>query len=306
MRLEEERQSQTPEEPTLAPVSPRRPIAPAGPAKRPRRSPRGFSAVPELSKGLKISLFLHGLLSVGFLVNTLVEHLDPEAQVARLKAREVRNAIRVDVVDLPSLKPEQLAMVDPTVEPTKNGSQESKPPEASPDAMVEPKDAKPAKPDPKVAKKDAKVPDKPGVQDVRERLRAEQKRQELMAKLKGEASTGGGGRPLLAGNKISEGYSVTGDVAKDQDIYVGKIEARLRQFWTVPAWMDTGKLTAKVLVKVAPDGRVISKEFLKSSGNAEFDGYVVSTIERASPLPPPPDTLKHIALENGFEWGFPK
>ena len=76
--------------------------------------------------------------------------------------------------------------------------------------------------------------------------------------------------------------------------------------WVIPAWLQASRLSARVLVKIDPSGRVVEKAFIKKSGNPQFDSAVESAIERADPFPAPPRTLARMYMEEGFECGFPK
>ena len=110
---------------------------------------------------------------------------------------------------------------------------------------------------------------------------------------------------MLAGNKLSKGYSQTGDIASDADEYAGKLRAHVHKNWGVPGWMRAGQLKAVMLVKIGPDGSVIEKEFTKKSGNGPFDSTIEAAIERADPFPAPPKALARMYMEEGFECGFP-
>lgn len=264
--------------------------------------------VPSFVKdGFRRSVFSHGALLVLVLVSGFVGSFietDSEKQ-ARLQAILTKSAIRVDMVDLPSLKPQDMMNIDATQKvgkieaPSKKEKEiEKELPKVKPSdtAMLDrTRDAKDS------LKKEKKVD---RLKALRDSLRADNRRRELSQKLKGETSPGG--RPVLAGNILSEGDSVSGDMATLIDAYNGKVKAHLRQNWNVPGWMTTGKLKARVLVKVAPDGRILSQQFLQKSGNAEFDGYVSKALEMANPFPPPPEHLKRIYMEDGLEWGFPQ
>lgn len=252
-----------------------------------------------LSRGIRASLFFHGLVVVIAILTQVVDIGGSRAdeREALRRAQMARNAIRVDMVDLPRMKPEELSQIDPTLEISKDPGPAPVAPKApvpSKDAMVEPK--KESKP----------TPQKDRIKDIRERLRADSRRKEMLAKLEGETkATSRGGRQALAGNQLSQGYSVTGDIAKDGDVYIGRVKTALMKNWAVPVWMTAANLKAHVVLRIAPDGRIIGKEFAKKSGNSEFDSYVERAIDGANPLPPPPESLRHAYLEDGLGYSFP-
>jgi len=234
---------------------------------------------------------------------------------ARIKARldMARTAIRVDVVDLPSIKLSELSQVDLTKDVGENTPQDAAQEEKiipSPTAMTDKTKAAQeaaARENERSIEEEIKKAENQRIKDIQDRLRASQRRNELIAKLqKKKEASDNSGRAVLSGNILSQGYSTTGDVATDADVYNGKAAAHLRKHFNVPAWVQASNLSARVLVKIAPDGRVVRQDFLKRSGNTEFDSYVERAIRSADPFPPPPETLKRTFMEEGVEWGFPK
>lgn len=230
-------------------------------------------------------------------------------------SKEFKNAIRVDMVGLPTLTMEELQKVDPTVDMGKEDKpkEETLEPEVSETAMklAEEKAAEEEKT--AIAKKDAIAKEKKEavekeknrLDDLRAQLRLEQRRKRLVEELKGDVKEGEGRTPL-AGNMISEGYSVTGDVATDMDVYQGHLKSHLRKTWNLPGWMEASSLSARVLVKLAPNGKILAQEFLRESGNSEFDRYVAEALKNAEPFPKPPPSLRRKVMEDGIEWGFPQ
>jgi TolA protein len=156
----------------------------------------------------------------------------------------------------------------------------------------------------KKAQLDAKAKDKRAAEEkerldeLRARLRADARRQELTGKLKG-------GREALGGNQLSKGYATSGGIATDADEYVGMLRAHVHRNWDVPSWMRASALKAVMLVKINADGSVKEKSFLRKSGNLSFDATVESAIEKANPFPAPPRGLARMYMEDGFECGFP-
>lgn len=268
----------------------------------PSRALRRKQPVDPVRQALLRSLTLHLFVVALALAAYVKQRYFPSGEAeALLKAKEFHSAIRVDIVDLPRLRAQDLSKVDLTKEKTADKPKEAAPPAPPPPsetAMVL-KDEKSEKPKHQSAKD--------RIKELRERISADARRRELMKKYgkKGDDESEDA-REKLAGNIVSEGYSVTGDVASDLDVYQGKIQAHLRNHWKVPAWITASNLHARVLVKLAPDGRIVSKSFLAKSGNGDFDAYVERTFVDANPLPAPPQALTRIVLEDGIECGFPK
>ena len=86
------------------------------------------------------------------------------------------------------------------------------------------------------------------------------------------------------------GISISGQgVSRD---LLARMAAHLKAFWEVPVILkDRHDLWAEVELKIAPDGKILSWRFLKSSGDSLFDQAVKTTLEKANPLPAPGKTL---------------
>ncbi|MDL1872076.1 TonB family protein [Deltaproteobacteria bacterium PRO3] len=76
-------------------------------------------------------------------------------------------------------------------------------------------------------------------------------------------------------------------------------------------WISTGgapqgeqAIRARIQVRINASGQVISKHVVRGSGNESFDLSALRAIERASPLPPPPEGIKAEALSEGFVVDF--
>lgn len=88
----------------------------------------------------------------------------------------------------------------------------------------------------------------------------------------------------------SSGLSVTNSKATAGDYY-SAVESRVRQQWIFPESLDKD-LETVVSIKINRDGRVIVEKIEKGSGNTLFDRSVIRAINKASPLPPPPQEME--------------
>jgi len=266
-------------------------------------------------RSMTISLIGHGAFLFFFVVGPMIASLLGVSMdySDRFEKKELKNAIRVDLVGLPSLTLEQLQDVDPTLDvgapppdETKAAEEAAAASETAKQIVLEEsqKAEQKAKADAAAdAKKKSDDAQKKKLADLRASLRVEQRRKELASELK--AGTGEG-REALSGNILSQGYSITGDVAEDADIFRGHLQAHIRKVWNVPGWMNASNLSARVLMKIGPTGKLLSVGFIKKSGNEEFDRYVAQAARDAEPYPPPPSTLQRQLMEQGLEWGFPQ
>ncbi len=253
--------------------------------------------------GAKRSTFLHLSIVVIVLLQGAYSRffVTDEERKARLKMEMGKSSIRVDLVDLPSLKFQDLQKIDALEKP---GAALPPPPAAKP-VELPPKPSENAMID--RSKPEAKAKEKLSAAErlkaLRDSMRADGRRKELMKKFKIE---GDGERAPLAGNILSQGSQTSGDIATVAEEYEGKLVGHLRKNYNVPGWMRTGQLRARVLVRIGPDGRLLHQEFLKRSGNAEFDSAVERAVRSSDPFPSPPDALRRVYMEEGVEWGFPE
>jgi len=86
--------------------------------------------------------------------------------------------------------------------------------------------------------------------------------------------------------------------------YARALDEKVRANWTVPelAQKDAGKLTVQVRITIEKDGKVSNLRMEKVSGNPYFDDSVRRAIQKASPLPVPPEQLR--GGEDHYDVGF--
>ena len=87
---------------------------------------------------------------------------------------------------------------------------------------------------------------------------------------------------------ISRGLGIPSRVSSaDAESYYALITEEIWSEWIPPDYTATG-LEAIISIKINSDGKVVSREIEKSSGNTFFDRSASKAISKASPLPPPP------------------
>lgn len=265
----------------------------------------------EFKIGIGVSVLAHVSIIVFFLVRSLVI---PEPY-------EDIPAIRVDIVGLPD-KVKQLPPAPAEAAKPEAKAPEPEPVKAEPAAPAEPAKAKPLpkKPDAdainlnKTKTKQADALSKLKSLDALDKIKkdvsreasdAERKRLEaLAAEARAKA-----GEMKIKGNAIAAGSSLTGIDKLEHEEYRGRLDRHIKPFWQLPEWLARKGLKALVLVRVDAQGRAISKQITKSSGNPDFDASVLETIDRAEPFPAPPEKFvakvggDGILLEFGEEGG---
>lgn len=240
---------------------------------------RSASALPHgddaFSQFVLYSLGAHVAVLVLFLLRAA---LVPSAPL------EIRNAIRVDVVDLP----DKIAPPAPAAPAPAPQVEIKKPEQAKP--IVEKK--------PEVAKINTK--------DAQRKALDKLKALDAIDKFKHESAEQAKPKPVTyKGNAVNAGDSLTGLEKVQFDSYFADLRAQLNQHWSIPQWLEQSNLRAQALVVIDSSGFVIEKKILKSSGNDIFDGHVLSAIEKSSPFPKPPDRLKDILNMRGIVFNFP-
>lgn len=84
--------------------------------------------------------------------------------------------------------------------------------------------------------------------------------------------------------------------------YFAMIQSKIRREWHLLPSLKAEQLEARVLVTVRQDGKVVSLQFEKRSGQPLFDQSVENAVRRADPLPPFPDTFKVPRQEFGLRF----
>lgn len=190
-------------------------------------------------------------------------------------------------------------------EPEKVKVEEKKPEAKKPEAKPQPQQttAKPEEKKPEPAK--TETPSPSTEERDKQILAAIEK---IKGKLQDKDKTGSGGQPGGAGPPGSgSGSPVSGSGPAtlggapgqsggglvrglDYILYTEQVKRRVKEGWIV-AEKKVG-LTATVRFSVQPDGEVFAIELLKPSGDRAFDDSVLRAVNKANPLPPPPQNYQ--------------
>ena len=86
----------------------------------------------------------------------------------------------------------------------------------------------------------------------------------------------------------------SGSGSSEHDSYRAKLESHIKKFWVLPSGYDFQDQDIKVEVSVSLNsiGNMNKTQVVKSSGNSVFDDFALTTLENASPFPPPPKSLQ--------------
>lgn len=207
----------------------------------------------------------------------------------------IRSAIRVDMVALPE-KVEAPPAPAPQAPPKVETKEVAKP-------KSEPK-PKPVKEAPKVDLKVDPKKDKKEQQDALNKLKAMQALDKI--KKQQEEAAHKPQEQEYKGNVVSKGNSLTGLDQIEFDRYFSDVEVALKKNWGIPGWLEELKLRAQIRVMVDENGHIIRRDLITPSGNPTFDDVALSTVDKSSPLPPPPARLRNLLSVRGFVVNFPE
>ena len=95
---------------------------------------------------------------------------------------------------------------------------------------------------------------------------------------------------IIAGNKVSKGSSLTGEVISDKEAsefnnYINKLPEIIRPFWQLPSYLKEQNLQCRIVLYLSSDGSIIKTTILETSGNDDYDLRALKSIQAAAPFP---------------------
>jgi colicin import membrane protein len=111
------------------------------------------------------------------------------------------------------------------------------------------------------------------------------------------SGTGAGGGGGIGGT----GYGLTPEQARFGRYYMAVFN-KIQSAWVLPHYYEQKQLMAIVEITIRKDGRIVTSQFEKKSGNANFDRSVMRAIQKANPLPPLPPGIKEPLLTLGIRF----
>ncbi|MGE4652059.1 MAG: TonB C-terminal domain-containing protein [Myxococcota bacterium] len=221
---------------------------------------RGSGNREAFRRMLKWSLALH----VGLLVVVLVAPAPSGVAMPR--------AIRVDLVAAPST---------PAPKPAPPAPPKAPPPPALKKKIVLPERPRAVKSAPRPP------PKRPREVVLEPEIREEKSLEEVLAEMRGDAGEVAPA-PVVAAREPSarNAQAVPQEVLE----WVRAVKRHVRRAWVVPRGFRSQMLETHVMVELDASGRVIGRpRVVRTSGNPWFDDGVVRGIDKASPLPAPPE-----------------
>lgn len=233
-------------------------------------------------------LWISAALHVGFLCMALVTSAPSSVSPPAV--------ISVELVADPTAARTQTARVAPPKPTPKAAAPKPEPVPEPP--KPKPKPAKtllPAKPsEPKPAPRAEKAP-APREEVVLDPRKEEKSLDDLLADFReeqGEPEPAPAAAPATrtAAVPVPGARGGTGRVSPEVAAWTRRAEIHVRRNWVVPPGFRNEPLQAHVVVKLDAQGNVQGvPEIAERSGNPWYDEGVVRSIQKASPLPPPPE-----------------
>jgi colicin import membrane protein len=271
---------------------------------------------PGMRSGLALALLAHALLIVAIAWGVRWKASEPEGVVAELWSA------------LPQTAAPRVAPPEPTPPPVA-----AKP--VPPPPVVAPAPPPPARPDPQIAIERERAAREKALQEEQERMeaarKAEAKKREEAKRLEAErqriadeaekkklaeqakkeearqaAIRDANLRRMMKEAGSSDDPAATGTAARTSGPssgYAGRIKARIKPNIVLTAALD-GNPSATVEVRVAPDGTIVGRKLVQSSGSPVWDETVLRAIDKTEVLPkdvdgrvPPTITIAFRPLE---------
>ncbi len=249
----------------------------------------------DFRRGVQWSALLHVGLIVFVLIKSLVFPSKPEPFIPTL---------RVDLVALPDMlkkdKPQsgQAPVSDKLAEALKKAEEEVR--------KLKPVEKTVKKAEEPTAKDEMVLKPKEGGTDKGRKKKMQSALDRIKSLAKIQSDNEAPAAPLIKGNKISKGTSTSEDAREsDEPNYLDSVRDRLRDNWALPVWLARQNLSAQVRIFIDSRGMIRTYQFVKASGNLQFDEAIRTTLTDSQPLPAPPEKLAGTLLSDGVVLGFP-
>lgn len=245
----------------------------------------------QLKHAIKISLILHVFLFLSFSVQTYFSSSDEDILFEQ--------AIRVDMIALPDkvLNNKTEPVSEVKVEKTEAAPIPVEKPE--PKKVVEQK-APEQKTDEAINLNKTKSKQQAALEKLKQMSALEKIQNDLSKPTQNQDKT----KVLYKGNVLAPGTALSGVNQLQADAYISQVHGHMISNWFLPEYLKNKDFRTDVLVKFDQNGNILSKQIVKSSGNQQFDEYVIAAIQKSSPVPAPPEKFMRISAVEGFLFKF--
>jgi colicin import membrane protein len=230
------------------------------------------------------SLILHSSIILFFIISKILDHYGFHLFGARKSKMDLyQTFIQVDVVALPDqMINEKIDVNQPVVDMPRK--------EANPDKALNKDDTleDKLKAEEAMAEKTRKEKeDKAAKAKALKELKEQASREKALKALQSKA--GKTGRGKVAGNILSKGTAMTGNIGNAKDRYTALVTQAIKEHFKIYPWQRKKNLNTVVYITIFPTGRVREKRLMRRSADSTFDSAVLQAIDEAQPLPVPED-----------------
>lgn len=238
-------------------------------------------------RGFRRSAAAHGGLIILAILAGLTLRRDPI---------RINPSIRVDLVALPDITKKNMKDLTPDdmTDLKDRLNDATKDTRKAVEKMKKEAAEKPAEPDTMALKKEKpKKSKRADLKNAIDRIKA-------LTEIENEVKKSQKQKVVIKGNALAKGNALSGDPSSDTNAYVGQLQSKLRDNWNLPVWLSKQNLDAKVLLFLDKAGYVNKSIISKSSGDQQFDDYVLKTVRISQPFGVPPDELVNAGITLGF------
>ena len=116
------------------------------------------------------------------------------------------------------------------------------------------------------------------------------------------------GKLILAGNKLSAGTALTGDIntgeLSELRRYMESLPQFVRPHWTLPSYLKEQDLQCRIRIFIGRGGKLLQSRIVESSGDAQYDKYALQAIRRTQ-FPTPAEAILKELVRGVVVLGFP-
>ncbi len=109
---------------------------------------------------------------------------------------------------------------------------------------------------------------------------------------KGDSKGGEGSGRSSGGGNMQRGTENGGAAQTFISLYAQLIRESIKKNFVIPPSLKGEFLSCVVYLKIGQDGSILDMDLEESSGNRNFDIFVMKAIRNSSPFPPPPSELE--------------
>ena len=116
------------------------------------------------------------------------------------------------------------------------------------------------------------------------------------------------GKLILAGNKLSSGMSLTGNVNSKElselRLYMESLPQLVRPHWILPSYLKEQNLQCRIRIFIGKGGKLLKATLVESSGDLQYDDYALQAIQKTQ-FPTPKHGLLKELVQGVVVLGFP-